>query len=153
MTDQPPSLTAHVADFTVATKLADLPPALVELGRKSILNGLGLALAGAVAESGHIVNGYLADLGFARGDSTVLGTELRLPARFSAFANGIAIHAHDYDDAQLAMAKDRVYGLLMHPTAPVLPAVLAFAEREGSSGAAFTAAYQGSPHRLLKITR
>ncbi len=151
MTEQSPSLTAHVADFAAATKVTDLPPALVELGRKSILDGLGLALAGAVAESGHIVNGYLADLGFARGDSSVLGTKMRLPARFSAFANGIAIHAHDYDDTQLAVAKDRVYGLLMHPTAPVLPAVLAVAERAGSSGAAFTAAFHVGIEVCCKI--
>ena len=35
-----------------------------------------------------------------------------MPARFAAFANGLAIHADDYDDTQLAVAKDRVYGLL-----------------------------------------
>ncbi len=64
-----------------------------------------------------------------------------MPARFAAFANGMAIHADDFDDTQLAVAKDRVYGLLMHPTAPVLPAVLAIAERMGKSGADLTTAY------------
>ncbi len=133
------SLTQHVAEWIEAP--GAIPAGVVALGRKSILDGLGLAVAGAAAESGRIVNGYLAELGFAGGDSTVLGTRLRLPARFSAFANGIAVHAHDYDDTQLAVANDRVYGLLMHPTAPVLPAVLAVAERQGSGGAAFEAAY------------
>ena len=141
MTDSVPSLTGHVAEFVAGVVPGEIPDDVIELGRKSILDGLGLALAGAVAESGHIVTAYLADLGFSKGDSTVLGTALRLPARFSAFANGIAIHADDFDDTQLAVAKDRVYGLLMHPTAPVLPAVLAVAEREGASGAAFVAAY------------
>ena len=78
---------------------------------------------------------------------------MRLPARFSAFANGIAIHAHDYDDTQLAVAKDRVYGLLMHPTAPVLPAVLAVAERAGSTGAAFTAGLPRRDRGLLQDRR
>ena len=45
------------------------------------------------------------------------------------------IHADDYDDTQLAVAKDRVYGLLTHPTAPALPPVLALAERDQRSGA------------------
>jgi 2-methylcitrate dehydratase PrpD len=134
-------LTHHVADFVASVRPGDIPAEVLELGRKSILDGLGLALAGAAAESGHIVNAYLADLGFAKADSTVLGTRLRLPARFSAFANAIAVHAHDFDDTQLAVAANRVYGLLMHPTAPVLPAVLAVAERQASSGADFTAAY------------
>ena len=57
-----------------------------------------------------------------------------MPARFAAFANGLAIHADDYDDTQLAVAKDRVYGLLTHPTAPALPPVLALAERDHRSG-------------------
>lgn len=135
------SLTAHVADFIVNTRPEHLPAEIIELGRKSILDGIGLALAGAVAESGHIVNAYLADLGFSKGDATVIGTRLRLPPRFAAFANAIAIHADDFDDTQLAVAKDRVYGLLMHPTAPVLPAVLAAAEHQAASGAALTAAY------------
>src|SRR6185312_12129440 len=73
---------------------------------------------------------------------TVIGTQLRMPARFAAFANGLAIHADDYDDTQLAVAKDRVYGLLTHPTAPALPPVLALAERDARSGADLMLAYQ-----------
>jgi 2-methylcitrate dehydratase PrpD len=65
-----------------------------------------------------------------------------VPARFAAFANGISIHADDYDDTQLAVAKDRVYGLLTHPTAPALPPALALAERDHRSGADLMLAYQ-----------
>jgi 2-methylcitrate dehydratase PrpD len=65
-----------------------------------------------------------------------------VPARFAAFANGLAIHADDYDDTQLAVAKDRVYGLLTHPTAPALPPALALAERDRRSGADLMLAYQ-----------
>jgi 2-methylcitrate dehydratase PrpD len=55
--------------------------------------------------------------------------------------NGVSIHADDFDDTQLAVAKDRVYGLLVHPTVPVLPAILALAERGGVSGKQLTLAY------------
>ena len=72
----------------------------------------------------------------------MIGTDLRVPARFAAFANGLAIHADDYDDTQLAVAKDRVYGLLTHPTAPALPPALALAERDRRSGADLMLAYQ-----------
>src|SRR3989442_15185409 len=71
-----------------------------------------------------------------------MGGNAHLPARFAAFANGISIHADDYDDTQLAVAKDRVYGLLTHPTAPALPAVLALAERARLDGGAVTTANQ-----------
>jgi hypothetical protein len=43
------------------------------------------------------------------------GICLKIAPRFAAFANGVGIHADDYDDTQLAVAKDRVYGLLTHP--------------------------------------
>ena len=58
---------------------------------------------------------------------------MKVPARFAALINGIGIHADDYDDTQLAVAKDRVYGLLMHPTAPVLPAAFAITEEQNKS--------------------
>ena len=61
--------------------------------------------------------------------------------RFAAFANGLSIHAHDYDDTQLVAGADRVYGLLTHPTAPVLPSSLAVAECLGKSGADLLLAY------------
>ena len=136
------SLTQDVAEFIVNTPAEHIPASVQRLGKRSILDGLGLALAGERAETGHLVRQYLTGLGCTVGQSTVLGTELRTAPRFAAFANGVAIHADDYDDTQLAVAKDRVYGLLTHPTAPVLPAVLALAEREGTSGAELLAAYQ-----------
>jgi len=139
--ETPSSLTMHVAEFVTSSHGSSLPDGVIELGRKSILDGLGLAIAGSACESGHIVNDYVRDFGGSHASCTVLGTSLRVPARFAAFANGIAIHAHDFDDTQLAMAPNRVYGLLMHPTAPVLAGVLAVAEREGLSGAALTAGY------------
>ena len=117
------SLTAYVADFVVATQAPDIPPDVAQLGKRSVLDGLGLALAGSASETGRIAQRYLAGLGIAgTHGSVVIGTDMRLPARFAAFANGLAIHADDYDDTQLAVAKDRVYGLLTHPTAPALPA-------------------------------
>ena len=56
-------------------------------------------------------------------------------------ANGTFIHADDYDDTQLSVAPDRIYGLLTHPTVPVLPPVLALAEMNGFTGEEITTAY------------
>ncbi len=143
MTTKPESLTAYVADFITRTRTTDVPADVMHLGKRSILDGLGLALAGNAAESGHIVRTYLKTLGIPTDKGcTVIGTGMKVPARFAAFANGIAIHADDYDDTQLAVAKDRVYGLLTHPTAPALPPVLALAERDNRSGRDLVTAYQ-----------
>jgi 2-methylcitrate dehydratase PrpD len=137
------SLTAYVAGFIARTRGRAIPADVMHLGKRSILDGIGLALAGNRAESGHIVRTYLRTLG-CRTDRgcTVIGTSLKLPPRFAAFANGIAIHADDYDDTQLAVAKDRVYGLLTHPTAPALPPVLALGEIGNRSGLDVLTAYQ-----------
>ncbi len=134
-------LTREVACFIQATSFDDIPATVIETGRKSILDGLGLALSGSVAQSGLYVETYLRSLGLGRGPATVIGTDLQVPARFAAFANALAIHADDFDDTQLAVAKDRVYGLLTHPTAPCLPAALANAELLGCSGAQAMLAY------------
>ena len=137
------SLTAYVADFIIRTRASAIPKDVMHLGKRSILDGIGLALAGNAAESGHIVRGYLRTLGIPMDKGcTVIGTNLKVPARFAAFANGVAIHADDYDDTQLAVAKDRVYGLLTHPTAPALPPVLALGELGNRSGIDVLTAYQ-----------
>src|ERR1700693_6242744 len=119
----PASLTSYVADFIVSTRASDIPPDVAHLGKRSILDGLGLALAGAASETGRITRRYLDSLGIASDSgSTVIGGDSRLPARFAAFANGVSIHADDYDDTQLAIAKERVYGFLTPPTGAGVPA-------------------------------
>ncbi len=147
------SLTAYVAEFITRTRSKDIPADVMHLGKRSILDGIGLALAGSVAESGHIVRKHLQSLGcnVAKG-CTVIGSSMKMPPRFAAFANGVAIHADDYDDTQLAVAKDRVYGLLTHPTAPALPPVLAIGERDGRSGRDVLTAYQIAVEVETKIS-
>jgi 2-methylcitrate dehydratase PrpD len=149
---QVPKLTTHTAEFVVKLKLADIPAEALELGKKSILDGLGLALSGSKAETWRLIQEYLKPFGFSpRGGAAVLGSAVRLPARFAAFANGVAIHVDDYDDTQLAVGKDRVYGLLVHPTVCVLPAALATAEVERKSGKDLLVAYHGGVEVECKI--
>lgn len=137
------AVTDEIAGFVTAAKSSDIPADVAHLGKRSVVDGIGLALAGAASDCADIAHGYLRamDLSVDYG-CTVIGTDLRMPARFAAFANGLAIHADDYDDTQLAVARDRVYGLLTHPTAPALPPVLALAERDHRSGADLMLAYQ-----------
>ena len=55
--------TRQVADFIVRTRYEDVPREAIELGRKSILDGLGLALVGAAGPSGQMARRYLETLG------------------------------------------------------------------------------------------
>lgn len=136
-----PGVTKYIGDFIVRTKYEEIPGNVIELGKKSILDGLGLALAGSRAESGPISREFVEQSGACTGKYTIIGTAQKTSARFAALVNGISIHADDFDDTQLAAAKDRVYGLLMHPTVPVLPAIFALAEQRPVSGKDWMLAY------------
>src|ERR1700682_3668724 len=136
-----PGLTDYVGKFVSQAKYEDIPGEVVELGKKSILDGLGLALAGSKSQTGSLCRRYLEKIGVCHGKSTIIGSARKTSPHFAAFVNGVSVHADDFDDAQLAVAKDRVYGLLVHPTVPVLPALLALAERGNVSGKDLMLAY------------
>ena len=92
-----PGLTKYVSEFIVNAKYADIPADVLELGRKSLLDGFGLALAGSASVMAPLVRQYLQNLGL-NGKAAVIGSNMKAPARFAAFANGVSIHADDFDD-------------------------------------------------------
>jgi 2-methylcitrate dehydratase PrpD len=147
-----PGLTNYVGTFVTQTEYQDIPSDVIELGKKSILDGLGLALAGSRAESGPISRKYVEQTGVCHGKATVIGSKQRTSPRFAALLNGISIHADDFDDTQLAAAKDRVYGLLIHPTVPVLPAIFALAEQRTVTGKEWMVAYHVGAEVECKIS-
>jgi len=136
-----PGLTKYVCEFIVNAKYSDIPEDVLALGKKSILDGFGLSLAGSASVMGPLVRQYVQSLGFADPRATVIGTKMKAPARFAAFCNGVSIHADDFDDTQLSEAQDRIYGLLTHPTVGVLPPAFALTELGRRSGKDFTLAY------------
>ena len=120
-----PGLTRYVAEFIVNTKYEDIPENVVTLGKKTLLDGFGLALAGSAAAAGPIIRQYIGTLGLPPAKSaTVIGTTMKVPPRFSALANGVSIHADDYDDT----------GSSLHVTGPVLPPAFALCEVGRRSG-------------------
>jgi 2-methylcitrate dehydratase PrpD len=119
-----PGLTKYVAEFIASTKYENIPENVIELGKKTILDGFGLALAGSNSVSGPHIRKYISTLGCSSNLASVIGTSLKAPARFAALANGIAIHADDYDDT----------GSGVHVAAPVLPTAFALCELGRRSG-------------------
>jgi hypothetical protein len=102
-------LTQKVAEFAVNKRFEEIPDNVNELAKKSILDGIGLAIFGATQDTGAIISKYTVGYEQVKPVTTVIGGH-KLPSRFAAFANGVAIHVSDYDDTQLAVGKDRVYG-------------------------------------------
>src|SRR5262245_947167 len=84
-----PGLTRYVSEFIVNTRYEDIPQDVLNLGRKSILDGFGLALAGSVSEMGPLVRRYVGTFAGSDAKAGVIGTRIRVPVRFAALANGI----------------------------------------------------------------
>ncbi|GAC1628043.1 MAG: MmgE/PrpD family protein [Candidatus Acidiferrum sp.] len=123
-----PGVTHHVSEFIVNTKFSDIPQDIMELGKKSILDGFGLALAGSVSEIAPLVRQYLKSLSCSDGKASIIGTKMKVPPRFAAFANGVAIHSDDFDDTAMIAVN------IVHATVPVLPPVFALCESGHRSG-------------------
>ena len=123
------------------TTLRSMPPAAVARGKECLVDGFGVMLAGSTLQGSAIVRDYAKSFA-AKHESTVIGKEVvHLPAAQAALANAASGHAMDYDDTQLSTTPDRTFGLLTHPTVPVLAAALAVGERMGASGPAFLEAF------------
>lgn len=133
-------VTQEIASYVAGTRYRDIPIDVIQLARGFILDGLGVALAGSTDECARIVQRQIRQMG-GSAECSVLGTSVLAPAAKAALANGVAGHAMDYDDTQLSTSKEAVYGLLTHPTTPVLAAVLTLGQKERITGAEFLLAY------------
>lgn len=126
-------ITDAVVEFILGTEAAQIPEDVKVISRRCFVDGAGLMVAGSTDHSGRIVQAYAKEIG-GEPEARIIGTDMTVPAHTAAFANGVAAHAMDYDDTQLSSYPDRIYGLMTHPTSPVLAASLAMAELLGSTG-------------------
>ncbi|MGH7931102.1 MAG: MmgE/PrpD family protein, partial [Candidatus Binatia bacterium] len=132
--------TQEVASYVAGTRYRDIPREVVRLAQGFVLDGLGVALAGQTEEGTRIILNHLRSLR-GREEVPVLGTRHKLPVPQAALVNGVSAHAMDYDDTQLSTSKEAVYGLLTHPTTPVLNAALALGVSKKISGQDLLLAY------------
>src|SRR4051812_19401798 len=120
-------VTRLLAETLAGARFEDLPAETVEHARRAVIDWLGSALAGAVEPAARMTQKVVAALG-ASNDATVFAAG-RASAASAALANGVATHILELDDVHK--------GSTLHAAAPVIPAALAVAEREGADGAAF----------------
>jgi 2-methylcitrate dehydratase PrpD len=129
-----------IATFAASTTSSAVPAAVLERSSRHVLDTVGLMISGSTTDGCRLTHAFHAERG-GTSEATVLGVGGRANLLQAAYANAEAAHAMDYDDTQLAAAPDRAYGLLMHPSAPTLGAVLPVAESLGSSGEDLLAAF------------
>ena len=127
------TLTMEVVDYIQGMTYEDVPPEVREELYRCLVDGFAVMLAGSRAECGRIVQRYVRE-GKVQGRSKVDGTDIATSASLAALANGVAGHADDFDDTQLAQTPDRIYGLLTHPTVPALAPTLSVGQELGVTG-------------------
>ncbi|MFP3950549.1 MAG: MmgE/PrpD family protein [Candidatus Bathyarchaeia archaeon] len=125
------NLTEEVASFLLKGK--EPPGKVKEMAITHIIDGIAVMVAGSRSEATGKLVDYIKERG-SKPSSSIIGFPLRTGISDAALINGTSGHADDYDDTQLSKAPDRIYGLLTHPTVPVLAAALAVGEARDSSG-------------------
>jgi len=124
-------ITRQALRFIETTTYADLSPEALRIGRRCMVDAIGLYLAGSQESSVRILIADALDQG-GRGDAALPSAgSAKVPAALAARVWGTAGHAHDWDDTQVSNDPAHVYGLLTHPTVPPLTAALIMAERLG----------------------
>ncbi len=123
--------TRQLARFVTRLNYLQLPEEVVEEAKTCVLDALAAMFLGAALPWGKIMIEYANAVG-GKAESTVIGGPARAPAGNAALANGTMGHGFEIDDALIPA--------LHHPGVVVVPAALAVAEREGSTGKEFITA-------------
>lgn len=117
-------LGAQIAEFICKLDGRAMDPKLVHALKQTVMDCLAAILAGTTEPVSLKMVAHVAD--GANQPNTIIGHTTRTTPLGAALANGTMAHACDYDDTSETMCG--------HPTAPMLPAVLAAAEMRSRSG-------------------
>lgn len=118
-------ITGQLAQYMVEARHRSLPREAAQAGKHRILDTLGAMVSGARLKPGELAIRYVRRQGGVP-EASVLATDLKTSAVNAALANGMFGHADETDDFEPVTKA--------HPGCSVVPAALAMAEREGSSG-------------------
>jgi 2-methylcitrate dehydratase PrpD len=129
------TLAERLGHFAAGLSFDALPTPVVESAKDRVMDTLGICVAARNVDAVNAARRIVAEWG-GRGDSTLIGESVRRPAASAALFNGTCAHSLDFDDTHLPS--------IVHPSAMLVPAVLAQAEACGSDGsAAITALIAG----------
>lgn len=120
-----PTLAQRLAVFAAGVRFENLPADVVDSIKSRVLDILGICAAAAPLDTSRAARQWARDQG-GTAQADAVGVQTRLPAAQAAFVNGVLAHSLDYDDTHLPS--------VLHPSASVIPAVLAAAQARGASG-------------------
>lgn len=132
----------ELARFAWELDLNSIPPDVVTIAKRHLLDTIGVGLAGASADGPAAARGLVQELG-GEGTASAWGGPGRLTAAAAALINGSAAHALDFDDNHATS--------VIHPSATVVPALLAQAQVSEARGDEFLAALVAAYELLLRL--
>jgi 2-methylcitrate dehydratase PrpD len=121
----PERISERLAGFLSAARWEDIPPAVRHEAKRSLMNYFATGLGGcgdAALQTACAVLGRFAGSATA----TLIGRSARSDALNAAFLNAASANVFDFDDTHART--------IIHPTAPVAPALFALAESARMSG-------------------
>lgn len=123
-------ITGRLGEFVATLRYEDIPGRCLDAARIGMADCIGVMIAGAAEDAPRIVSGMLREAG-----EGFLAPEIPsgrpLSAGDAALVNGVAAHVLDFDDVALSA----------HPSAVLVPAILAAGHGVDASGEAALAAY------------
>jgi 2-methylcitrate dehydratase PrpD len=117
-------VTRTLAEYVVASRSEDIPAGIRHEAARALLNWAGCAIGASRHET--VENTLAALMPFSGPpEASILGRGERMDILHAALVNGISSHVFDFDDT---------HARAVHPSAPVMPAILALAESRGLGG-------------------
>jgi len=136
------TISERLVRFSLNLDWDDLPDAVAEKVKLLILDTVGVCIGSARLPSGAAMLRQCSEWSGA-GPCTLIGSGRRVMAQYAAFGNGALGHAQDYDDTHTES--------IVHPSCVLVPAVLAAAERSGSTGRDLAATLAAVTESVIRL--
>lgn len=134
--------TMRIAEW-VASLSSERTAAVQEQAIEGVRDLIGCMIGGCIEPAARQAAAVASKWGAGR--TSIVGNVETVTAPSAAFANGTAAHVLDFDDSFAPLTG--------HPSAPLVPAILALAEEQGSSGAAVLDAYVTGIEVIATVAR
>ena len=137
------NVTAEAIEFIENVSYDKLPAEALRIGKRCMVDTLGLYLAGGLEHSVKMLAKDAVETGGREDAYVIAAGKKKVPAALAARVLATAGHAHDWDDTQVSHDPAHVYGLLTHPSCPPLTSALVMSQKLGHvDGKTFMTAFQ-----------
>ena len=119
------SVSSSLAKLITEKRLEDLPSWTIHEAKRTLINMVGISLSASTSSGNDMLLSWI-EKENASPRASIIGSSVRTSPFNAALMNGFLAHLQDYDDTH--------FPTVLHPTAPVWPAVFAASEDQNATG-------------------